>query len=355
MNEISAKRCKKVREKFDDYKIENFLITKPEDVRYLTELAGEDCAVLITRDKCYMLTDARYEIAMSVLEPEFELVIEFDYIDYIKKIKPKKMGIQAASMPIAIYNDLLSTIPKEDLIFVSGLTEDIRIIKDELELKNIEKAEEIGDLAFSDLLKFIKPGMSEKRIAAELEYYMKLHGAEGLSFATICASGINSSKPHAVPGEKLVENRELLTLDFGCKFNGYCSDMTRTLAIGKISDEMKDIYNIVLEAQLNACEKLKPGMHVKEGDALARDIIVKYGHGEYFGHGLGHGVGLEIHEDPYLSFRGSHILSQGMTVTIEPGIYLPEKFGVRIEDLVFITNDGIKNVTNSKKELITII
>ena len=130
--------------------------------------------------------------------------------------------------------------------------------------------------------------------------------------------------------------------------------MTRTLAIGDISSEMRDVYNVVLEAQLNACDKLKAGMHVKEGDALARDIIVKYGYGEYFGHGLGHGVGLEIHEDPYLSFRGSHILQENMTVTIEPGVYLPNKFGVRIEDLVFLTRTGIKNVTNSPKELITL-
>ena len=348
------KRSDKVRNYFPKYGIENFLITKSEDVSYLTGLSGDDCAVLITADKKYILTDARYETAMSVLEPEFELIVIFDYIDHIKAIKPKKMGIQDTSMTLSVYSKHLSAIPEKELISATGIMEDLRLTKEIEELEIIAQAEAIGDAAFSDILGFIEPGITEKRIAAELEYYMKLHGADGLSFATIAVSGINSSKPHGVPSSKVVENGELLTLDFGCKYKGYCSDMTRTLAIGDISSEMRDVYNVVLEAQLNACDKLKAGMHVKEGDALARDIIVKYGYGEYFGHGLGHGVGLEIHEDPYLSFRGSHILQENMTVTIEPGVYLPNKFGVRIEDLVFLTRTGIKNVTNSPKELITI-
>ncbi|MGP1569680.1 MAG: aminopeptidase P family protein [Eubacteriales bacterium] len=348
------KRSDRVREYFSKYNIENFLITKSEDVSYLTGLAGEDCAVLITSDKKYILTDSRYETAMSVLTPEFELIIEFDYIDYIKKVKPEKMGIQGEIMTVDMYNELASAIPTEDLIPLTGIMQDLRLIKEDEELEILAEAEAIGDAAFADILGFIEPGMTEKRIATEIEYFMKLHGADGLSFSTISVSGINSSKPHGIPSEKVVKNGELLTLDFGCKYKGYCSDMTRTLAIGKISDEMRNLYEVVLEAQMNACEKLKPGMHVKDGDALARDIIKKYGFGEYFGHGLGHGVGLEIHEDPYLSFRGNHILKENMTVTIEPGIYLPNKFGVRIEDLVFITADGIKNVTGSPKELITI-
>lgn len=348
------KRSDRVREYFSKYGIENFLITKSEDVAYLTGLAGDDCAVLITEDKKYILTDSRYEAAMSVLTPQFELVIRFDYIDYIKEIKPKRMGIQDTAMTVSMYNELVSVIQQEDLIPATGIMEDLRLIKEPEELELIAKAEAIGDAAFADILAFIEPGMTEKRIAGELEYYMKLHGADNLSFSTISVSGINSSKPHGIPSTKVVENGELLTLDFGCKYNGYCSDMTRTLAIGHISQEMKDLYNVVLEAQLTACEKLKPGMHVKEGDALARDVIQKYGFGEYFGHGLGHGVGLEIHEDPYLSFRGTHILKENMTVTIEPGVYLPNKFGVRIEDLVFMTATGIKNVTGTPKELITI-
>ena len=348
------KRSDRVREYFSKYKIENFFVTKSEDVSYLTGLSGDDCAVLITPEKKYIITDSRYETAMSALTPEFELVIIFDYIDHIKAVKPKKMGIQDASMTLSMYNDLAIAMPKEDLIPATGIMEELRLIKEPEELEIIAQAEAIGDAAFSDILGFIEPGMTEKRVACEIEYYMKLHGADGLSFSTISVSGINSSKPHGIPSNKVIENGELLTLDFGCKYKGYCSDMTRTLAIGRISDEMRDLYNVVLEAQLAACEKLKPGMHVKEGDALARDIIKKYGFGDFFGHGLGHGVGLEIHEEPYLSFRGSHVLKENMTVTIEPGVYLPNKFGVRIEDLVFMTSTGIKNVTGSSKELITI-
>lgn len=354
MEKRIVNRSEKLRSYFSKYNIDCMFVNKSEDVSYLTGLSGEDCALLITSDKKYIITDARYETAMSVLSPEFELVVIFDYIDYIKERKPKKMGIQDGSMTLSMYKDLLSAMPEEDLIPATGLMEELRIIKEAEELEILAKAEAIGDAAFKDIVKFIKPGMTEKRIATELEYYMKLHGAEALSFSTISVSGINSSKPHGIPSDKVVENGELLTLDFGCKYMGYCSDMTRTLAIGKISDEMRDVYNIVFEAQLNACEKIRAGMHVKDGDALARDIIVKYGYGDFFGHGLGHGVGLEIHEDPYLSFRGKHILQENMAVTIEPGIYLPGKFGVRIEDLVFITENRIKNVTGSPKELITI-
>lgn len=347
-------RSKRIVEKFDEFNIDGLLLTKKQDIRYVTGIPGDDCIVLITRDRKYLVTDARYEIAVSVLKPDFEISIIFDPIDFFKEFKGGKIGVQDEDLTLSTYRRLVEMQGEENIVGATGLIEALRIIKDEEEIRLLEQAEHIGDLAFEGILGFIQEGMSEKRIAAEIEYLMKLNGAEDFSFATICVSGINSSKPHGIPSDKKVEKGDFITMDFGCIYKGYCSDMTRTVAVGYATDEMRRVYDTVLRAQLNACENIKAGIHVKEGDALARDIIVGTGYGDYFGHGLGHGVGLEIHEDPYLSFRGSHILEENMSITIEPGIYLPNKFGVRIEDLAIVTKDGISNKTKSPKELIII-
>ena len=209
-----------------------------------------------------------------------------------------------------------------------------------------------GDEAFSYILNELKPGVTELQIAAKLEYFMRSHGAEGTSFDTIVASGYHSAMPHAVPTEKPLENGDFVTMDFGCRYQGYCSDMTRTVVIGKADPRQKEIYQIVLEAQQAALEGLRPGMTGTEGDRLARDVIEKAGYGEYFGHGLGHSVGLEIHEKPALSTRDETVLLPGMIETVEPGIYIPGFGGVRIEDMVVLTETGIRNLTTSPKELI---
>nr|WP_315019452.1 aminopeptidase P family protein [uncultured Aminipila sp.] len=351
------KRSDKVVEGFKKYGIEALLITKEADIHYITGISGDDCIVLITENKRYIITDFRYVEAVSVLKPEFEVVITkqgYEWIDFIKDMKLDNIGVQDEHLTLSGYNDLCLVFKRENIIPATGLIESIRLIKDGLEIQLIEKAEAIGDLAFNQVLDFLRPGISEKRVALEIEHAMKLNGADGFSFSTICVSGVNSSRPHGIPSDKLLQNGDFLTMDFGCIYNGYCSDMTRTVAIGHATDEMIYVYNTVLQAQLHACENIKAGMHVKEGDYLARKIIEDAGFGEYFGHGLGHGVGLEIHEDPFLSFRGQHVLEENMTVTIEPGIYIPGKFGVRIEDLATVTNNGINNMTHSTKELIII-
>ena len=227
-----------------------------------------------------------------------------------------------------------------------------RKIKSPEELDRMERAERIGDEAFSYILNELKPGVTELQIAAKLEYFMRSHGAEGTSFDTIVASGYHSAMPHAVPTEKPLENGDFVTMDFGCRYQGYCSDMTRTVVIGKADPRQKEIYQIVLEAQQAALEGLRPGMTGTEGDRLARDVIEKAGYGEYFGHGLGHSVGLEIHEKPALSTRDETVLLPGMIETVEPGIYIPGFGGVRIEDMVVLTETGIRNLTTSPKELI---
>ena len=228
------------------------------------------------------------------------------------------------------------------------------MIKTEQELEYLAMAESIGDKAFMKMLDIIKPGMTELEVAAELEYLLKKEGGEGLAFSTIIASGVNSSMPHAIPGDKKLEVGDFITMDFGCKYKGYCADMTRTVVLGKANEKQKEIYNIVLKAQLAALDAIKAGIPGKAVDKVARDIIEEAGYGAYFGHGLGHSVGLFIHEGPRLSMKEETILQPNMTETVEPGIYLPGFGGVRIEDMVVITENGYKNLAQSPKELIEI-
>jgi Xaa-Pro aminopeptidase len=226
------------------------------------------------------------------------------------------------------------------------------MVKTDKEIQSISKAAALGDLCFSHILGFIKSGMSEKQVAAEIERFLYANGAEGLAFDTISVSGPRSCLPHGEPTDKLIEEGEFLTMDFGAVVDGYCGDMTRTVAIGHATPEMKKVYATVLEAQLAAIDFIKAGVRCFDADKVARDIITNAGYGDYYPHGLGHGVGTLVHEAPTLNSRSEEILEANMVVTIEPGIYIPEKFGVRIEDLAIVTEFGIINKVKSQKELI---
>lgn len=226
------------------------------------------------------------------------------------------------------------------------------VIKNDTEIQRISKAAELGDRCFFHILGFIEAGMTEKTIAQEIERYLYANGAEGLAFDTISVSGERSCLPHGEPTDKIIQKGEFLTLDFGAVIEGYCGDMTRTIAIGPISDEQKTVYEIVLEAQLAAIDFIKAGVRCAEADKIARDIITKAGYGDYYPHGLGHGVGTLVHEAPTLNAKSTEILEPNMVITIEPGIYIPNKFGVRIEDLAIVTEFGIINKVKSEKELI---
>lgn len=228
----------------------------------------------------------------------------------------------------------------------------LRQIKSSEEIELIKKAQSITDKAFSHILNFIKKGKTEKEIALELEFFMRKNGSEGVAFNTIAVSGKNSSLPHGVPTDKPLENGDFLTMDFGARYNGYCSDMTRTVAIGGVSSEQEIVYETVLKAQLTALEFMGSGKICKEVDKIARDIINNAGFIGRFGHGLGHSVGLEIHENPACNTKDDTSLQTGMIMTVEPGIYLENKFGVRIEDMVVIIQNGVENLTSSPKELI---
>ena len=227
-----------------------------------------------------------------------------------------------------------------------------RTVKTPEELLLIMKAEAMGDAAFEHMLDFIKVGMTEIQVAEEIERVLRAMGAEGLSFDTIAVSGVNSNQPHGVPSDKKIQEGDFLTMDLGALYKGYCGDMTRTVAIGYATDEMKKIYDIVLRSQLAGLAAVKEGVLCRDVDKASRNIIDEAGYGEYYIHGTGHGVGIQVHEAPTLNARSEEILKENQAVTIEPGIYLPDKFGVRIEDLAIVTKFGIINCTRSEKELI---
>ena len=348
--------------------VEALLITDPYNLRYYTGFRGGEAVALITNQSSKVLiTDSRYteaaekECYQGFVVRQFDATISvFDILlEYITQDRIHTIGFENESISYALYSKFVSALceskkydgellwkPLGDTLLIP------RQIKSADEIELLREAEHIGDLAFEDILNILKPGMTELEVAAEIEYSMKRHGAEGLSFDTIAASGVNSSMPHAIPSEKKLEMGDFLTMDFGCKYKGYCSDMTRTVCIGKASDEQKKVYNIVLSAQLKVLNELKPGMLCKEVDAIARDYIKVQGYGQYFGHGLGHGVGLFIHESPAFNTRDISIVRPGMIETDEPGIYLPGKFGVRIEDMILITENGCESLAKSPKELI---
>jgi Xaa-Pro aminopeptidase len=247
---------------------------------------------------------------------------------------------------------LKDLLPKVDFRPTENLIESLSVRKDSEEIKHIRKAVRIADKAFSDILDRIKPGVREKDIAFELEYNMRSQGAEGAAFDLIVASGQRSSMPHGVASAKKLRKGDFVTLDFGCFYRGYASDITRTVVLGKATKRQKTIYEVVLAAQKKACKAVRPGLHCSRLDGVAREIIMKAGFGDNFGHGLGHGIGLKVHDNPTLNPRSTDVLLEGMVTTIEPGIYIPNWGGVRIEDDVLVTSSGGQVLSKSPKELL---
>ncbi len=350
-------RIEKLRKKLKELDVEAILLSDAYNVRYYTGYSGGDGFVLVTIDKVIILTDSRYVEQVAKESPSclcYDIGRNTYAVVISKLLKEKeihRLGFEDNSIGYKEYEGLKNQCV--DIIFVeaSDSIDSFRKIKDSNEIEYIRQAEAIGDGAFSHISSIIKVGMSEREIALEIEFYMKKSGADGLSFDTIVASGPNSSMPHAKVSDRKIVSGDFITMDFGCIYKGYCSDMTRTVAVGECSSKQGEIYDIVLEAQEEALSMLKPGMKCCDVDFVARDIIREAGYDKYFGHGLGHSVGLYIHESPRLSPTCSEILEPGMIMTVEPGIYLPGEFGVRIEDLVVITENGYENLTNSDKIL----
>jgi Xaa-Pro aminopeptidase len=338
-------------------RLDGVFVYSGENRRYLSGFTGSTGYVVIGKSIAEFITDFRYKEQSSIQCKGFEIVIQSNDLmeklaEALRKDGIKRLGIEDDFMTVGFSEDLKRAMPGIELVPARSIFAKLRVKKDASEIENIRKAAAIADEAFEHILGFIKPGMKETEVALELEYTMKKKGASKNSFDSIVASGIRSSLPHGIASEKIIENGEFLTLDFGCVYNGYCSDMTRTVFIGKATEKHRKIYDLVLRAQIAAFNGIKPGVSGKAVDKIARDIITAEGYGEYFGHGLGHGVGLAVHEDPRLSVLGENILEAGMIVTDEPGIYIPDFGGVRIEDLVLVTENGAESLSKSPKELI---
>lgn len=342
-------------------KEEGAIITSEAGRRYLTGFPSSAGIVFLTSQKAYFLIDFRYiekaaetvsSCEVILLEKRFEQLGELIAQNGIKTVYVETE--QMAVAEVKHYSEKLApaTISNEPLI--DNALNSLRAQKSEQELESIKKAQDLTDKTFSYILNFIKAGKTEREIALEMEFFMRRLGSEGVSFDFIVVSGKNSSLPHGVPTDKKIENGDFITMDFGAVINGYHSDMTRTVAVGSVTEEQKTVYNTVLSAQTAAISAIKEGITGKEADAVARDIISNAGYGKYFGHSLGHSVGLEIHEMPACSPNCADTLKAGTVMTVEPGIYLPEKFGVRIEDMVYVTPNGNINLTHSPKELIII-
>lgn len=346
----------KLRESFAENQIDALLITSGYNRRYITGFTGTAGVAVITHEKAVFITDFRYTQQAQKEITGFEIVqhtkpIMEEVGIQLEKMGVKSVGFEKDDMSYGMF-EIYQKAVKSELVPVSGLVEKIRLIKTEQEIKIIKVAANIADAAFNHIITYITPGKTELEVSNELEFFMRKQGASSSSFDIIVASGLRSALPHGVATQKIIEKGDFVTLDFGALYNGYISDLTRTVAIGEPSEQLKEIYQIVLEAQLKSLKEIKPGMTGIQADAVARDHIKSKGYGEAFGHSLGHGIGLEVHEGPGLSFRSKTVLEPGMVITIEPGIYVPNVGGVRIEDDTVVTSTGNEKLTHSTKELL---
>ena len=337
---------------------EAFLIVSPENRRYFTGFASSDGYLLLTENESVFFTDSRYiEAAQNEITDCSKIVLLKSFSEqlpeYVKSLGISTVYTEAEKLSVAEFAKIKKAIPCECVAEkTDNAINNLRRIKNETEKQKILSAQAIAEKAFDHILGFIKEGVTEREIALILDFFMLKNGAECVSFETIAVSGKNSSMPHGVPSDKKIEKGDFITLDYGAVVDGYHSDMTRTLAVGEISSKQAEVYETVLTAQKKSLESLCAGVSCKDADAAARDVIRNAGYGAFFGHGTGHGVGIEIHEEPRVSPKSESILSAGDVVTVEPGIYLPSEFGVRIEDMAFITENGYENLTKSPKNLI---
>lgn len=349
----------KLQKAFESSDFDSALIVSPENRFYFTGFNSSDGFLIVGKNDAVFITDGRYiEAAQNKIKNCRVLLQERSrkqIFDILKEMGAQKTAVEADRMTLSEYAKTVSALDGIDVVAdgaLDGQIDLLRSVKTRAEAEKIRTAQKIAEEAFSHICGFIKEGVTEKEISLELDFYMLSHGAEALSFETITVSGKKGSMPHGVPDGNVVKKGDLITMDFGAVYEGYHSDMTRTVAVGFVSDEQRFVYDTVLKAQNKALNIIKSGVGCKAADAAARNIIEDAGFGKYFNHSTGHGVGVEIHEYPNLSPVSDKILQTGNIVTVEPGIYIPEKFGVRIEDMVFVTDNGCENLTSAPKELI---
>ncbi len=347
----------KIAEKLQERGLDAMLITSAPGEFYAVGFHGEGVA-LITPGKTWYYTDSRYiESARQLIQgaevAQLPKGVRYRELvrDLVKENGVSKLGFEEQYMSVADHTIWTKNVEAE-FIPASELLTELRQVKDADELAAMKEAQRITDEALLEILNFIKPGLTESEVAARLTYIMARKGAERNSFDPIVACGPNGSKPHAVPGPDVIQKGQFVTMDFGCVVGGYCSDMTRTVAVGQPSEEMELVYNTVLKAQLTGIATAHAGVTGKEVHEAAAKVIEDAGYGEYFGHGFGHSLGIEIHEDPGFHTRNDKPIPAGALLSAEPGIYLPGKFGVRIEDVIMLTEGGCIDITHSPKQLI---
>lgn len=350
-------RLSKLREKIAAAGLDAMFITQPQNIRYLSGFTGGEGAVLVvTPREAIAVTGFIYREQIQRQAPEWELVetkgkLVNAFPDLVARLGVRRIGFESVHLTVNQHREWVEALPDCELVPIRDMVEDLRVVKDEKEIEAIEKAVILADSAFAHITKFIRPGMTEKEVGWELEKYMRTHGAEKVSFDIIVGSGSNGAMPHATVSERMIRAGEPIVMDLGAVVDGFCSDLTRTIVIGEPDDRFRAIYDTVLRAQVHAEAKILPGMTGQEADAIARDIITAAGYGEAFGHGLGHGVGLAVHEKPRVSYvEGENVLQPGMVFTVEPGIYLPDWGGVRIEDIVVLREDGCQVLTRASRE-----
>ena len=349
-------RLKKLREKMASTELDGFVLTNIFNIRYLSGFTGSTASMFVSRDDATLITDFRYD-EQAHSEAYEGVGVQIDKRDALTAMGDLveafkgKMGFEAGSLAFSSY-EKINARADGNLIAVDGMPEKLRAVKDKEEIGWIAEAIKITDEVFSLFAGEIRPGMTEIEAAARIDYLLMTGSGDLPAFRTIVASGKRGALPHAHPSAKRLELGDLVTMDFGAMWNGYCADMTRTVVLGEPTDKQQQIYEIVLGAQKAALKEIKAGMTGREVDAVARDYIAEKGYGDEFGHGLGHGIGLEVHEAPRLSAKTEDVLVPGMVVTVEPGIYIGGWGGVRIEDDVVVEEGGSRNLTSSNKNLL---
>lgn len=349
-------RVEKVQELLKEQELDALLVSNPYNLRYIAGFTGTAGVAVVTKDKAFFVTDFRYTEQAKDQAKGFEVIQHggMIYAEVEKLVQQEQinvLGFEEEVVTYATYTVLEETLSCE-LEPVTGLIEQLREVKEDSEIKLIEKAIEITESAYQQMLKTIKPGMTEIEVATGLDFHMRQLGASGLSFETIVASGVRSAMPHGVASDKVIEQGDMITVDFGCYYKGYVSDMTRTFALGDPGEKLKEVYAIVKEAHARVEQAARPGISGVELDAVARDYITSKGYGEAFGHSTGHSIGLEVHEGPNVSSKSEQRFVPGNVITNEPGIYLPGIGGVRLEDDLLITPDGNRNLMTLPKDLI---
>lgn len=358
------KRLQKLHSGLKEKELDAILIGQLENVRYLSGFTGSAGWLLITSNKAFLAVDFRYQEQAKRETTDFEVIqVKGDitkwFPEMISDLNVKRIGFEADYFPFATYHQLVQTISKNQfnfqLVATSGLVESLRVVKEPEELELILQAAKLTDAAFEYVQATIRPGMTEKELAWELEKFLREKGSESLPFEPIVASGPNSALPHAKPSERSILSGEPLLIDIGARIGGYCSDLSRTLYLGKPDKTFATVYQVVLGAQLAALAMIEANMNGKTADSLARTVIEEAGYGEAFGHGLGHGIGLAAHESPRLAADSSDLLTDGMVFTVEPGVYIPGWGGVRIEDVVVLEKGKPKGIAKAAKGLENIL